>query len=97
VFPEDVRAHLARILEGRRLRSKLKVYYEGEGSQNPVLIALRPGSYVPLIRLLKVAPEAVSMKRAATAALEWLNMDRFYEPLKKAPRFPGLVRRLNLI
>ena len=37
--------------EARRLRSKLKDYYESEGSDDPVLIYFRPGSYVPVLRL----------------------------------------------
>jgi TolB-like protein/tetratricopeptide (TPR) repeat protein len=33
--------------EARRLRSKLKQYYESDGQADPVLIYYRPGSYVP--------------------------------------------------
>jgi TolB-like protein len=36
--------------EARRLRAKLKEYYESEGKQNPVFIYFRPGTYVPLFR-----------------------------------------------
>jgi TolB-like protein len=36
--------------EARRLRSKLKEYYENEGISDPVVIYFRPGSYRPLIR-----------------------------------------------
>jgi TolB-like protein/tetratricopeptide (TPR) repeat protein len=36
--------------EARRLRAKLKEYYESEGKQNPVFIYFRPGSYVPVFR-----------------------------------------------
>ena len=36
--------------EARRLRSKLKEYYEGEGKDDPVFIYFRPGSYVPVFR-----------------------------------------------
>ncbi len=36
--------------EARRLRSKLKEYYESEGKRNPVFIYFRPGTYVPLFR-----------------------------------------------
>src|SRR3984957_10536979 len=36
--------------EARRLRSKLKEYYESEGKNNPVFIYFRPGTYVPLFR-----------------------------------------------
>ncbi len=36
--------------EARRLRAKLKEYYESEGKGNPVFIYFRPGTYVPLFR-----------------------------------------------
>jgi TolB-like protein/tetratricopeptide (TPR) repeat protein len=36
--------------EARRLRAKLKDYYESEGKQDPVFIYFRPGTYVPLFR-----------------------------------------------
>src|SRR5271156_2514295 len=36
--------------EARRLRAKLKEYYESEGKQNPVFIYFRPGTYVPVFR-----------------------------------------------
>jgi serine/threonine-protein kinase len=40
-------------VEARRLRAKLKAYYEeGSGAVAPVLIGLRPGSYVPVFRWL---------------------------------------------
>ncbi len=39
-------------VEARRLRAKLKEYYEGPGSNDPVLIGLRPGGYVPIFRWL---------------------------------------------
>src|SRR5947207_14876313 len=38
-------------VEARRLRSKLKAYYEGDGRENPVVIELVPGGYAPYIRL----------------------------------------------
>jgi serine/threonine-protein kinase len=35
-------------VQARRLRAKLKAYYEeGAGTNDPVLIGLRPGSYMP--------------------------------------------------
>jgi serine/threonine-protein kinase len=44
-------------VEARRLRAKLKVYYEEEpGAADPVLIGLRPGSYVPVFRWLDAQP-----------------------------------------
>jgi TolB-like protein len=36
--------------EARRLRSKLKEYYEGEGKDDPVFIYFRPGTYLPVFR-----------------------------------------------
>jgi TolB-like protein/Flp pilus assembly protein TadD len=36
--------------EARRLRSKLKEYYEVEGKDDPIFIFFRPGSYVPVFR-----------------------------------------------
>jgi hypothetical protein len=36
--------------EARRLRGKLKDYYESVGKDDPVLIHYRPGSYVPAFR-----------------------------------------------
>src|ERR1700748_2174429 len=36
--------------EARRLRTKLKEYYESEGKGNPIFIYFRPGSYVPVFR-----------------------------------------------
>src|SRR3984957_20313362 len=36
--------------EARRLRAKLKDYYESEGKRDPVFIYFRPGTYIPLLR-----------------------------------------------
>jgi hypothetical protein len=36
--------------EARRLRSKLKEYYESVGKDDPVIVCYRPGSYVPVFR-----------------------------------------------
>ena len=44
-------------VQARRLRAKLKAYYEeGPGTNDPVLIALRPGRYVPIFRWLDTQP-----------------------------------------
>ena len=44
-------------VEARRLRAKLKAYYdEGQGTVDPVLIGLRPGSYVPVFRWIDAEP-----------------------------------------
>jgi TolB-like protein len=43
--------------EARRLRRKLKEYYESPGKDDPVLIYYRPGSYVPVFKLREVFSE----------------------------------------
>ena len=37
--------------EARRLRNKLKQYYESDGMDDPVFVYYRPGTYVPVFRL----------------------------------------------
>ena len=68
-------------VEARRLRAKLKAYYDGSGRNDPVLIGLRTGSYVPIIRWLD--PEPVNHRqdvntgiqaRACIAVLPFVNM-----------------------
>ncbi len=71
-------------VEARRLRAKLKAYYEeGPGTADPVLIALRPGSYVPIFRWLhggphhkqEDLPREVSLpNRTSIAVLPFVNM-----------------------
>jgi hypothetical protein len=36
--------------EARRLRGKLKKYYETEGKDDPIYVYLHPGSYIPVLR-----------------------------------------------
>ncbi len=70
-------------VEARRLRGKLKAYYEdGQGRVDPVLIGLRPGSYVPVFRWLDAQPAkhreeigaATPPGRICVAVLPFLNM-----------------------
>jgi adenylate cyclase len=70
-------------VEARRLRTKLKAYYEeGPGTVDPVLIGLRPGSYVPVFRWLDPQPakhrdgivSAPSPGRKCVAVLPFVNM-----------------------
>jgi adenylate cyclase len=69
-------------VEARRLRAKLKAYYErGAGGSDPVLIALRPGSYVPIFRWLDTQPRnepheiggAIQPSAASIAVLPFVN------------------------
>jgi serine/threonine-protein kinase len=69
-------------VEARRLRAKLKAYYMHDpGRNDPVLIALRPGSYVPIFRSLGKQPEdrqedraAIQLGGASVAVLPFVNM-----------------------
>jgi Tol biopolymer transport system component len=61
-------------VEARRLRSKLAEYYEGPGKDDPVLIELPKGAYIPVIRSradraapLPAPPPAVEPKRKLLA------------------------------
>jgi len=51
--------------EARRLRIKLKEYYESEGQDNPLCIYFRPGSYIPVFR-----PKAASSQEIAPGSPE---------------------------
>ena len=69
-------------VEARRLRSKLKAYYEeGPGTADPVLIGLRPGRYVPVFRWLdsqqpkhREQIAATASDRTCVAVLPFVNM-----------------------
>jgi serine/threonine-protein kinase len=70
-------------VQARRLRAKLKAYYEeGPGRSDPVLIALRPGSYVPIFRWLDKQPRhkpeetgtTIPAGGACVAVLPFVNM-----------------------
>lgn len=57
-------------VEARRLRTKLAEYYEGPGEDDPVLIELPKGAYIPVIRRradpaapLPAPPPAIAPKR----------------------------------
>src|SRR5579863_100212 len=57
-------------VEARRLRAKLKAYYEeGQGTVDPVLIGLRPGNYVPIFRWLDAQPAKLREEIGATQPL----------------------------
>ena len=60
-------------VEARRLRSKLKAYYEGDGAADPIVIEFVSGSYAPRIRLREDAP--VPKPDVATiAVLPFVNL-----------------------
>lgn len=51
--------------EARRLRGKLRDYYESEGKADPVLIYFRPGSYVPVFRVRDALGARATLPTAA--------------------------------
>ena len=70
-------------VQARRLRAKLKAYYEeGPGTGDPVLIALRPGRYMPIFRWLDKQPRHQLLETgtripaggACIAVLPFVNM-----------------------
>jgi TolB-like protein len=77
--------------EARRLRAKLKEYYESEGKNNPVFIYFRPGTYVPLFRRnenlagasgAEALPESELLVKGAGVAVAVLPfIDRSHTPL----------------
>ncbi|HXA52598.1 MAG TPA: tetratricopeptide repeat protein [Candidatus Acidoferrum sp.] len=56
-------------VEARRLRAKLKAYYECDGAADPVIIEFLSGSYAPRISHRRVAPETAPPAAAETAAI----------------------------
>lgn len=52
--------------EARRLRSKLKAYYEGVGKNDPILIYFRLGSYAPVFRA-RTAPDVEQTAATSTS------------------------------
>jgi serine/threonine-protein kinase len=49
-------------VEARRLRGKLKAYYEAAGRNDPVILELRTGTYVPVFRRRGATPPAAQKK-----------------------------------
>jgi hypothetical protein len=50
--------------EARRLRNKLKQYYESVGKDDSVFIYYRPGGYAPVFRLQRKSPHVIDTSRA---------------------------------
>jgi TolB-like protein/tetratricopeptide (TPR) repeat protein len=67
--------------EARRLRAKLKEYYESDGRQNPVFIYFRPGTYVPLFRHNETAQDDLVVKGAGVAVAVLPFVDLSNRPL----------------
>jgi hypothetical protein len=72
--------------EARRLRGKLKQYYEVDGKTDPVRIVFRPGSYIPEICL----QEAQAGSSSAVAELSGLPASTSGELVISVNRFVDL-------
>jgi hypothetical protein len=76
--------------EARRLRCKLKEYYESDGRNDPVFIYYRPGSYVPAFR--RHHDQGRSGFGTSRALRDLLTE----EILAQALELPSLTREVNL-
>src|SRR5437879_6423947 len=56
-------------VEARRLRSKLKAYYEGDGSADRVLIEFLSGTYAPRVMLREAAASPPEARGVTTVAV----------------------------
>ena len=70
--------------EARRLRGKLKQYYECDGKTDPVRIVFRPGSYIPEICLQVAQTNASSLvaesnELASTLGKVVISVNRFVD------------------
>jgi len=64
-------------VEARRLREKLRKYYETEGHDDPLRIDFPTGAYVPLVRTreaAQVSPAAAPKTENAIAVLPFVNL-----------------------
>jgi hypothetical protein len=75
--------------EARRLRSKLKEYYESVGKDDPVLICYRIGSYVPAFRHQR-------SQHADPIGADRILGELFTLGLRASPDIPSGVRKLNV-
>jgi serine/threonine-protein kinase len=58
-------------VEVRRLRERLKKYYEEEGQADPIVITIRPRSFVPVFTEAAVAASVDGSEAAAPARVSW--------------------------
>jgi hypothetical protein len=86
--------------EARRLRSKLKEYYETEGTADPILIYFRTGSYVPVFssrQLLNIenAPGQAGNDSSAARKLDILIVVVPFEALSGGTLAKECVRAIT--
>ena len=84
--------------EARRLRNKLKQYYESDGKNDAVFIYYRPGGYVPVVRLHRRNRNRIERSRTLGDLLaeglfaQGLSLPSAVEELDVRIVFEGTVR-----
>ena len=61
-------------VEARRLRAKLKSYYESDGRRDPIVIDFATGTYVPEIRLRENGRDPAEPAASTVAVLPFANL-----------------------
>jgi serine/threonine-protein kinase len=61
-------------VEARRLRSKLKAYYEGDGHDDPVIFEFSTGTYAPQIRMRSQRFDEIRPDANTVAVLPFTNL-----------------------
>ncbi len=61
-------------VEARRLRSKLKAYYEGDGREDPVIFEFITGTYAPAIQQRNADPPVAETGVSTVAVLPFTNL-----------------------
>jgi hypothetical protein len=87
--------------EARRLRNKLKQYYESVGKDDSVFIYYRPGGYTPVFRMQRKDPNRIDTSRSLGSFLveglvdQGLNLGDGIRELEVQIVFEGTVRILH--
>ena len=61
-------------VEARRLRSKLKAYYDGDGREDPIVFEFNTGTYAPAIRERRPASRVADAGISTVAVLPFTNL-----------------------
>src|SRR5690349_4495684 len=63
-------------VEARRLRTKLRTYYEADGRNDPIVIHFATGSYAPEIRFREDQPATLEAAPRTVAVLPFSNLSQ---------------------
>ncbi len=84
-------------VEARRLRQKLEQFYDGEGREDPVIVELPKGGYLPRFRARNGAPCAPRSAGAADAASGRIASASDPTRRRRWPAFAGAVLLVALV